>query len=122
MSCSQNERTFGKEGGRVLENKRWQLRWEGASKLGSLEQIHFLNCPSTSKCRFSILLLLPLKFSKFLMSFLEPRVTFSSNFASLFCVMRRNSCVLFHLNLCMLWTKGSHQSVHFHTFDCSHEN
>ena len=32
-----------------------------------------------------------LKFTKFLMSFLEPTVSFSSNFASLFCVMRHNS-------------------------------
>ena len=33
------------------------------------------------------------------MSFLEPTVSFSSNFASLFSVMRYNSSVLFHLNL-----------------------
>ena len=32
-----------------------------------------------------------LKFTKFLMSSLEPRVSFSSNFASLFSVMRHNS-------------------------------
>ena len=31
------------------------------------------------------------------MSFLEPRVSFSSNFASLFSVMRHNSSVLFHV-------------------------
>ena len=63
-----------------------------------------------------------LKFTKFLMSFLEPRISFSSNFASLFSVMRHNSFVLFHLNLCMLWTKGFDHSANFQTFDSSHEN
>ena len=42
---------------------------------------------STLKCKFSDLPLLILKFTKFLMSFLEPKVRFSSNFASLFSVM-----------------------------------
>ena len=55
-------------------------------------------------------------------SCLEPRVSFSSNFASLFIVTRHNSSVIFHLNICMLWTKGAHQSPSFQTFDCSHEN
>ena len=50
-----------------------------------------------------------------LMSFLESRISFSSNFASLFSVMRHNSSVLFHLNLCMLLTKRAHQSK-FQTF------
>ena len=49
------------------------------------------------------------------MSFMEPSASFSSNFASLFSVMRRKSSVLFHLNLCMLWTKGPDQSAHFST-------
>ena len=35
--------------------------------------------------------------------FLERRVSCSSNFASLFSVMRYNSSVLFHQNICMLW-------------------
>ena len=39
------------------------------------------------------------------MSFFEPRASFSSDFASLFSVMRHNSSVPFHLNLYMLWTK-----------------
>ena len=60
-------------------------------------------CPigksSTSKCKFQDLPLLALKFTKFLMSFLEPRISFCSNFASLFSVMRHNSSVLFHLNI-----------------------
>ena len=77
---------------------------------------------SLSKWKFSDLPLLTLKFTKFLMSFLEPRVSFSSNFASLFSVMRHNSSVLFHLNLYMLWTKEAHQSANFQTFNCSHEN
>ena len=43
----------------------------------------------TSKYKFSDLLLLPLKFTKFLLSFLDPRVSFSSNFASVFSVTLR---------------------------------
>ena len=54
--------------------------------------------------------------------FLERRVSCSSNFASLFSVMRYNSSVLFHLNICMFWTNGSNQSTYFWTFNCSHEN
>ena len=61
----------------------------------------------TSKCKFSDLPLLALKFTKFFMSFLEPRVSFSSNFASLFSVMRHNYSALFHLNLYMLWKNAA---------------
>ena len=43
------------------------------------------------------------------MSFLKPRASFSSNFASLSTLMRDNSSVLFHLKLYMLSTKGTHQ-------------
>ena len=42
---------------------------------------------STSKRKFSDLPLLALKFTKFLMSFLKPRFSFSSNFTSLFSVI-----------------------------------
>ena len=60
---------------------------------------------STSKCKFPDLPLLALKFNKLFMLFLEPRVTFPSNLASLFSVTRNNSSVLFHLNLYMLLKK-----------------
>ena len=43
------------------------------------------------------------------MSFLKPRASFSSNFASLSTVMRDNSSVLFHLKLYMLSTKRTYQ-------------
>ena len=62
------------------------------------------------------------KFTKLFMSFLEPRASFSSNFASLFRVMTHNSSVFFNLNLYLLWTIGFDQSANFQTFDCSHEN
>ena len=68
---------------------------------------------STSECKFSDLPLFTLIFTKFLMSILELRTSFSSNFASLFSVMRHNSSVLFHLKLYMLWTKGARQSANF---------
>ena len=86
------------------------------------ETLYVIDKSSTSRCKFSHLPLLALKFIKFFMSCLEPRVSFSSNFASLFNVMRHNSSALFHLNFYMLWTKGAHQSANFQTFDCSHEN
>ena len=43
------------------------------------------------------------------MSFLKPRASFSSNFASLSTLMRDSSSVLFHLKLYMLSTKGTNQ-------------
>ena len=58
---------------------------------------------TTSKCKFSGLLLLTLKFNKFLITYLEPSVSFSSNFALPFSVMSGNSSALFHLNLYMIW-------------------
>ena len=61
------------------------------------------------------------KFSKVLMSHLKPQDSFSLNFALLFSVIRNNSSVLFKLKFCMIWTKGTHQSAKFWTFDCSRE-
>ena len=74
-----------------------------------------------SKQKFSDLPLLALKFRKFLRSFLERRVRFPSNFAWFFSVIRHKSSLLFQINLYMFWTKGTHQSVYFEAFDCSHE-
>ena len=45
------------------------------------ETLHTLDKSSPSKCKFSDLSLLALKFTKFRVSFLEARVSFSSNFA-----------------------------------------
>ena len=59
------------------------------------------------------------KFTKFLMSYLKPEVSFSLSFASLSSVMRYNYFVLFQLKLYMIWTKGTHQSTKFQTFNCS---
>ena len=56
------------------------------------------------------------------LSFLESRVSFSSNFTSLFSVMKHNSSIFFHLNLYMFWKKEPDQSPNFQTLDCSHEN
>ena len=86
------------------------------------QTLHTFYKSSTSKCKFSDFPLLVLKFTKFFMSFLESRVSFSSNFTSFFSVIRYNSSVLFHLNLYMLWTKEALQSANFQTFEWSHEN
>ena len=62
-----------------------------------------------------------IKIHKIIVLFLELRVSFSSNFASLFSVMGDNSSVLFQLKLCMIQTKGAPQKAKFQTFDCSRE-
>ena len=77
---------------------------------------------STSKSKFSDFPLLALKLTKFLTSFLEPRVSFSPNFESLVNVMIHTSSVLIHWKLYMFWTQVAHQSVNFQTFDYLHEN
>ena len=88
----------------------------------SAETLYTIDKSSTWKCKFSDLLLLRLKFTKFLMSFLGLRVSFLFKLCTLFSVMRHNSSVLFHLYLYMLWTKEACQSANFQTFNCSHEN
>ena len=88
----------------------------------SVETLYAIDKSSTLKCNFSDLPVLALKFTKFLMSFLEPRVSFSSNFAPLFRVLMHNCSVLFHLSVYILWTKELHKSANFQTFDYSHEN
>ena len=50
--------------------------------------------------KFSDLPMLALKFTKFFMSLLEPRVSFST-------------FVLCHLKIFILWAKGAHQSANF---------
>ena len=86
------------------------------------QPLHTFNKSSPSKWKFWDFLLLRLKFTKFLMSFFKWKVSFSSNFASLFGAMRDKSFLPFHLNLCMLCTNGFSQSANFQTFDSSHEN
>ena len=95
---------------------------DNSSVLFQLKHLYAFDKSSTLKCKFSDLPLLTLKFTKLLMSFLEPRVSFLPNFPSLVSVMRHNSSVLFHLNLYMFWTKEDLQSTNFLTFNCSHEN
>ena len=73
------------------------------------------------KVQISDVPVLASKSTKLLMPFLESRVSFASNFVSLFIVMRNNSYVLFHLKFFIFWIKGAHQSTSFKTFDCSLE-
>ena len=60
-----------------------------------------------SKSQFWYFQVLWWKFAKFLMSFVKQQVTFSSNFASLFNVMKDNSSVLW-LKHYILWSQKSH--------------
>ena len=76
---------------------------------------------SPSKCKFSNFPLLALKFTKFLMSFLEPRVCFLQKLNHSSVSWDITLPHFFHLKLYMLWTKRTHQSANFQTFDCSHE-
>ena len=114
-----------------FSNRKWvflknldhsSVSWEITLLLFLAETLYAIDKSSTAKCKFSDLPLLVVKFTKFAMSFLQPRTSFSSNFASLISVMRDNSSVLFHLKLYMLSTKETRQSANFRTFNCSHEN
>ena len=62
------------------------------------------------------------KFVKFFMSILKRQVSSFSSFVSFFIVMTHNFSVNFKLIHFLLWTKGSHQSSNFDTFECSGEN
>ena len=61
-------------------------------------------------------------FSIFLMSLSKPQVSFSSNFALLFSVVKDNSSVLFKAKRYILCTKGTNQSGNFENFECSGQN
>ena len=56
------------------------------------------------------------------MSILKRQVSSSSMFVSFFIVMTHNFSVIFKRIYFLLWTKGSHQSSNFDTFECSGEN
>ena len=61
-------------------------------------------------------------FVKFLMSILKRPVSSFLIFVSLIIVMTHNSTVNFKLMHFLLWTKRSHQSSNFDTFECSDQN
>ena len=63
------------------------------------ETLHNFKKHIPSKCKFPDFPLLELKFTKFVMSFLEPVGSFSLKFASRFSVMRDISSVLFHVKV-----------------------
>ena len=86
------------------------------------QTLHTFYKSSPSKCKFSDFPLLGLKFTNFLKSFFQIKSQFFFKLWTLFSVMKHNSLVFLHLNLYMLWTKGSNQSANFQTFSCSHKN
>ena len=108
-----------------FSNKNWDFLQSLNHSSGSWEitLLHFFSwnfiCywqSSTWKCKFSNLLLLALKFTKFVISFLKPRASFSSNFALLSSVMRNNSSVLFHVKLYIPSRKGTLDGYKFSNF------
>ena len=68
-----------------------------------------LDRSSTSKRKFPDLPLLVSKLTKFLMSFLELRVSFFSNFPALFSVITHNFSEIYKLKQYIFWTKRAHQ-------------
>ena len=86
--------------------------------------IHFLLWIKRShqSPNFEIFQVLWWKFAIFLLSFSKPEVCFSSNFASLFSVMKDNSSRLFLVKRYILYTKGTNQSRNFKNFECSGQN
>ena len=73
------------------------------------------------KVKFSNFWVVGWKFTKSLMSYLKPQVSFSLNFTSLFCVFKDNSSVLFLAETLHDLDKEAHQRAEFQTFDCSRE-
>ena len=68
---------------------------------------------------FDIFQVLWWRFAIFLMPFSKPHVSFCSNFASFFRVMKDHSSVLFWVKRYILYTKGTSQSEIFDNFKCS---
>ena len=85
------------------------------------QTLHIFDKNSPSEYKFSDFPLLALNFTKFLMLFFSQKVSSSSEFRSLFSVIRDNSSVLFQLKLYILLSKEAHQSVNSQTFNCSRE-
>ena len=81
-----------------------------------------LDRSSTSKCKFPDLPLLVSKLTKFLMSFLELRVSFFSNFPALFSVITHNFSEIYKLKQYIFWTKRAHQCAILATFRCSNQS
>ena len=67
--------------------------------------------------RFSDFWVIWWKFTKFLISYLKPRIQFFFKICTLSSVMRDNSSAIILQNIYMIWEKGIHQSEKFQTFD-----
>ena len=74
------------------------------------------------KCKFMRLSSAQVKIRQIPHVNFEATSQFPSKFASFFIVMTHNSSVDFKLIHYLLWTKGSHQSPNFDTFECSGKN
>ena len=75
-----------------------------------------------SKCKFSDLPLLALKFTKFVMLFFKQKVSFPSKLGSIFSIMKDNSSVLLFCtlpNFICYWQKEPIKVQIFETFKCS---
>ena len=63
-----------------------------------------------------------MKINKLFMSFFEPQVSFTLNFASPFSVMTHNSSEIFWLKHYSFGQKRAYQYTIFQTFECSNES
>ena len=86
----------------------------------SVEALYGTDKRSTSKCTFSDLPLLALKFTKFVMSILKPRASFSSHFTSLSSAIR--TLLYFSSKTLYAFDKRDPLSANFQTFNYSYEN
>ena len=80
--------------------------------------LYTLHKRNRSKWKFWEFRVLRSKFTKFL-CFLKQKISSSSNSASLFSVMRRNSSILFYLKFYILSTKGTYESTNLVKFHVS---
>ena len=82
------------------------------------QTLHTLHKRNQSKWKFWEFPVLRSKFTKFL-SFFKQQIRFSSNFVSLFSVMRRNFSIIFWLKFYILSPKGVYQSTNLVKFHVS---
>ena len=95
---------------------------DNSSVLLKLKQYILSSQGVNENTKFLDFLVLGSHFVKFLMPILKQKVSSSSIFVSFFIVMTHNSSVNFKVIHFLLWTKGSHQSSNFGTFECVGEN
>ena len=92
---SSNSSCKGKVRGLIQILHHCSLPWKITTLYISSPNLTYFGQKEPVKVKFSGFWVAGWKFTKFLMSYLKPQVSFSLNFASLFSVMKDNTSVLF---------------------------